>query len=305
MNFLVTGGSGFIGNNLVLKLSKKKNSKIYIIDYVKPSLKIKNVIYIKGNLKNFNVFNKINSKIDYIYHLAADLGVQKVIDNPIGSLSNNLLSTENIIKFAKKKKVKRVFFFSTSEVYSILNKRGKMEEDDSLVLPSINHPRTSYWLSKIYGEFLVIMSGLPYTVFRIFNMYGPNMKITHVIPSIFFGLKNKKTPVFQNPNHSRCFLFVDDGIKLILEALKPKYKNNIINIANPSEEIKIKNLVNKIQNILNIKKKVTFKNINNQSIIRRRPSINKILKLKKTKFKFTKLDQGLLLLKKYYEGKNF
>ena len=139
-----------------------------------------------------------------------------------------------------------------------------MEEDDSLVLPSINHPRTSYWLSKIYGEFLVIMSGLPYTVFRIFNMYGPNMKTTHVIPSIFFGLKNKKTPVFQNPNHSRCFLFVDDGIKLILETLKPKYKNNIINIANPSEEIKIKNLVNKIQNILNIKKKVTYKNINKQ-----------------------------------------
>ena len=84
------------------------------------------------------------------------------------------------------------------------------------------------------------------------------------------------------------------------------FKSNFFfNIANPSEEIKIKNLVKKIQNILNIKKKVTFKNINNQSIVRRRPSIKKIIRLKKTKFKFTKLDQGLLLLKKYYEGKNF
>ena len=64
-------------------------------------------------------------------------------------------------------------------------------------------------------------------------------------------------------------------------------------------------MVKKIQNILNIKKKVTFKNINNQSIVRRRPSIKKIIRLKKTKFKFTKLDQGLLLLKKYYEDKNF
>ena len=172
-----------------------------------------------------------------------------------------------------------------------------MDENDILTLPPIDHPRTSYWLSKIYGEFLTIMSGLPYTIFRIFNMYGPNMKTTHVIPSIFFKLRNKKKPVFQNPSHTRCFLFIDDGISLMLDALRPSYKNKVINIANPYEEIKVKDLVYKIKNILNIKKKVTFKNIKNQSITRRCPSIKKIKKLKKTKIKFTKLDQGLLLLK--------
>lgn len=302
MNFLITGGSGFIGKNLVLQLSKRKNAKIYLIDKIKPSFMKKNIFFIKGDIQNLNLIKKINFKIDYIFHLAADLGVEKIIKNPIKSLINNNLTAENIIKLAKTKKIKRIFFFSTSEVYSTLNKQGKMDENDNLMLPRLDHPRTAYWLSKIYGEFLTIMSGTPYTIFRIFNMYGPNMKTTHVIPSIFFQLKNKKRPIFQNPNHSRCFLFIDDGISLFLEALKPSYKNKIINIANPFEEIKIKDLVNKIKKILNVKKKVTYKNVNNQSILRRRPSINNI---KKTKIKFTKLDQGLLLLKKYYENKNF
>ena len=269
MNFIVTGGSGFIGKSLVLQLSKRKNTKIYLIDNNKPSFKRKNIFFLKGNLQNYNTFKKINAKVDYIYHLAADLGVQKVINHPIESLSNNLITTKNIIEFARKKKVKRIFFYSTSEVYSQLNKQEKMDENDILTLPPIDHPRTSYWLSKIYGEFLTIMSGLPYTIFRIFNMYGPNMKTTHVIPSIFFKLRNKKKPVFQNPSHTRCFLFIDDGISLMLDALRPSYKNKVINIANPYEEIKVKDLVYKIKNILNIKKKVTFKNIKNQSITRR------------------------------------
>ena len=305
MNFLITGGSGFIGKHLVSALSKRKNTKIYVIDKVKLFFKANNVFFIKGDIGKFKTLEKININIDYIYHLAADVGVQNIIKHPVKSLSNNLVTTENIIKLAKKKRIKRLFFFSTSEVYSLLNKNGKMDENDDLELPSINHPRSSYWLAKISGEFLTIMSGIPYTIFRIFNIYGTNMRTTHVIPSIFYLLKKKQKPIFQNPNHTRCFLFIDDGINFILDALKPSFKNQIVNVANPNEEIKIKDLVNKIKKILNNKKKIKYKSVNNQSIIRRKPSIQKIKKLKKTNFKFTKLDQGLLLLKKYYENKNF
>lgn len=304
MNFLITGGAGFVGRNLVNKLSSFKNVKIYVIDQVNYKFNLKNVFFIKADICNISNLKKINVKIDYIYHLAADLGVQKIVKFPLESLQNNLITTKNIIQFSKVKKVKRLFFFSTSEVYSSLNKYGEMREVDDLKMPSIHHPRSAYWLSKVYGEFMTIRSKVPFTIFRIFNVYGSNPKTTHVIPSIFHKLKNNKVATFENPNHSRCFLYIDDAIFFFIEALKKSFKNEIVNVANSTEEIKIKDLVPKIQKLLNNKKKIKFNKIKNLSISRRNPSIKKIKKLIKKKFIFTKLDKGLLLLKKYYENKN-
>ena len=303
MNFLVTGGSGFVGRNLVNALANIKNSKIYVIDKNIIKFEQKNVFFLKADINNINSLNKISVKIDYIYHLAADLGVKKVLKQPIQCLKNNTHIAENIVLFSKIKKIKRLFFFSTSEVYSLLNKKGKMEENDDIKIQTY-HPRTSYLLSKVYGEFLTITSKVPYTIFRIFNIYGCNRLSTHVIPSIFHKLKTKKQPTFENPSHSRCFLYMDDAIFIFLQGLKPSFKNQIVNVANPGEEIKIKDLVVKIKKLLNNKKKTKFEYVNNLSITKRMPSIKKLRQLIKTKIKFTKLDEGLLILKKYYENKN-
>ena len=303
MNFLVTGGSGFVGRNLVNALANIKNSKIYVIDKNTIKFEQKNVFFLKADINNINSLNKISVKIDYIYHLAADLGVKKVLKQPIKCLINNTHIAENIVLFSKIKKIKRLFFFSTSEVYSLLNKKGKMEENDDIKIQTY-HPRTSYLLSKVYGEFLTITSKVPYTIFRIFNIYGFNRLSTHVIPSIFHKKKKKKQPTFENPSHSRCFLYMDDAIFIFLQGLKPSFKNQIVNVANPTEEIKIKDLVLKIKKLLNNKKKTKFKKVNNLSITKRMPSIKKLRQLIKTKIKFTKLDEGLLILKKYYENKN-
>ena len=97
---------------------------------------------------------------------------------------------------------------------------------------------------------------------------------------------------------------MSDAIYFFVKALKPSFKNQTVNIANPNEEIKIKDLVNKIKKILSINSKIRYKNVKNLSITRRAPSILKIKKLIRKKIKFTKLDQGLLLLKEYYENKN-
>ena len=151
---------------------------------------------------------------------------------------------------------------------------------------------------------MTISSNVPYTIFRIFNIYGCNRQIKHVIPSIFHKLKTKKQPTLENPNHSRCFLFIDDAIFIFLQSLKPSFKNQIVNVANPTEEIKVKDLLVKIKKLLNNKKKIKFKYVNNLSITKRMPSIKKLKQLIKTKIKFTKLDEGLLILKKFYENKN-
>ena len=132
MNFLITGGSGFVGRNLVKEISNLKNTKVYVIDKKSYNFNLKNVFFIKADLGDLKALKKINIKIDYIYHLAADLGVQKIMKYPLWSLKNNLTTTENIIQLSKIKKIKRLFFFSTSEVYSLLNKHGKMSEKDDL-----------------------------------------------------------------------------------------------------------------------------------------------------------------------------
>ena len=77
-----------------------------------------------------------------------------------------------------------------------------------------------------------------------------------------------------------------------------------MNVANPTEEIKVKDLLVKIKKLLNNKKKIKFKYVNNLSITKRMPSIKKLKQLIKTKIKFIKLDEGLLILKKFYENKN-
>lgn len=304
MNFLVTGGAGFIGKKLVMKLSKIKNSKITVLDRNNYNFKKKNINFIKGNLENPKVVNKIRNNFDYIFHLAADLGVKKVIEFPIRSFNNNIITTQNIIKISKhQNKLKRLFFFSTSEIYTSLNNIGIMSENDKIIMPSIIHPRSSYWLSKITGEFLVIHSKMPYTIFRIFNIYGENMRNTHVIPSIFEKL-NKKKPVFENSSHSRCFMYIDDAINIFLLSIKNTFKNQIVNIANPTEEIKISHLVKQIQKILKKNKKIEFRNVENMSILRRKPSIKKLKVLIGRTIKFTSLKKGLNIVHKYYENKN-
>tara|TARA_Y100000816_G_C25624159_1_gene333094 strand:- start:4 stop:540 length:537 start_codon:yes stop_codon:yes gene_type:complete len=178
-----------------------------------------------------------------------------------------------------------------------------MSESDKIFMPLIIHPRSSYWLSKITGEFLVIHSNVPYTIFRIFNIYGENMKNTHVIPSIFKKLSEKK-PTFENSSHSRCFMYINDAIDIFILSLKNAFKNQIVNIANPSEEIKIGNLVKLIQKILKNNKKTRFRNVKNMSILRRMPSIKKLESLIGRKIKFTNLKKGLNILHKFYENKN-
>ena len=192
--------------------------------------------------------------------MAAELGVKNVITYPLKTFDINYDSTKNIIRFAKKnKRLKRFFFFSTSEVYSKLNKEGKMSEKDDLQLPNIQHPRTSYWFAKIIGEFLILHSNIPYTIFRIFNVYGSYTKTTHVIPSIFEKLKKKKKSIFQNPEHSRAFIYIDDIVKIFILSMNKKFKNQTLNVGNPSEPIKIRSLIKKISLITNTKKNIHLK----------------------------------------------
>lgn len=299
---LITGAAGFIGLHLAKKLSVY--CKVDLIDNffrAKKDDEFNEII----KKKNVNFFNydlskkiKIKKQYDYIFHLAAIVGVNNVISKPYNVLYKNFQFLENVIQFSlNQKRLKRIFFFSTSEVYagSIETKliRFPTPENQIISLPELSNKRSSYLLSKIYGEALCMHSGLPFTIIRPHNIYGPRMGYAHVIPELIKKiLKEKKFIVF-NPYHKRTFCFVDDLIDSLIKLMKknkPKYQ--IYNIGNPKEEIRIIDLAKKIMKQLKIKKKIYIKNLNNSSPVKRIPDVSRLKR--KIKFdKLTKLDQGI------------
>lgn len=310
---LIAGGAGFIGYHIADYL--KENYRITLIDNFsrgkfdkdfKILIKHKNL-----ELKKYDLLNKISLKknFNFIINLAAILGVEKVIRNPEKVLTNNILIQKNLIDFSKKNKnLEKFIFFSTSEVYagSVKNKLVKFPtpENSILSLLPLENQRSTYMLSKIYGEAMTIHSGLPFIVIRPHNIYGPRMGFAHVIPQlaekIFY--KNKKLIVY-NSNHKRTFFFIKDLVLIMRELLrKKKIKNKIFNIGSAADELTIFNLCKKIMNILKIKKKIIKKSIKNSSPTRRIPEtkfIKKNLNLKKN----TNLIKGIELTLKWYVEK--
>ena len=197
MKYLITGGAGFIGIKLVEELLKNKKNIVYILDNFSKNtgnknllgiLKNKNLKLIKRNLNDIENYLKIYN-FDYIYHFAAILGVKKVMDNPFITLKENIISTINLINFSKKqKKLKKICFTSTSEVYSYSLKKKIIQyptpENIDFLIPKDFNPRSSYLLSKIVGEYLLNYSKLNFIIFRPHNIFGPQMGFAHVIPQL-------------------------------------------------------------------------------------------------------------------------
>ena len=318
MKYLITGGGGFIGIKLVERLIKNKANKIYIIDNFSKKknnkdlskiLKNKNVKLIKKNLNQISDYLKIYS-FDYIYHFAAILGVQKVIENPFITLKENILSTINLIDFSKKqKKLKKICFTSTSEVYAYtlrkkLAKYPTPEDIDFLVSKDFS-PRSSYLLSKIVGEHLMNYSRLNFIIFRPHNIFGPQMGFAHVIPQLTKKiLKHKKRKIIiNNSKHKRTFCDIDFAIELIFNISHNKGLNRkTFNIGSPEKEISIIQLSQKIQKILNLKNQlISSTSQKDNSPERRRPDMSKSLHYTRQKHNFEKkLKEAVLWYKNYY-----
>ena len=318
MKYLITGGAGFIGFNLVKKLAKNKNNYIFIIDDLSKKtdnsdlshiLRKKNVKIIKKDLKKISDFLK-NYNFDYIYHFAAILGVQKVIDQPYDTLRENILTTISVINFAKKqKKLKKICFTSTSEVYAYtlkkkLTKYPTPEDTDFLISRDFN-PRSSYLLSKVVGEYLINYSRLNYVILRPHNIFGPQMGFVHVIPQLTKKIlrSNKKEVLINNPKHKRTFCSIDFAIELIFNIThNKKTSKKVFNIGSPQGEISIMNLAQQINKILGLKTKLIPSKIKKDgSPEKRRPNMKRGLAFTNHKHNFKKgLKETVLWYKKYY-----
>ncbi len=240
-NILVTGGAGNIGSSLVTKLSENKKNTIVVVDNLLTGQKSKipkkeNIIFIKGNVNNYNDISAIfhTFHFDYVFHLAAVVGVQRTLNNPLWVLED-IKGFENILNLSKNTHVKKVYFSSSSEVYGEPFEFPQNEHTTPL------NSKLPYAIVKNVGEAYLKSYqqefGLEYTIFRFFNTYGPNQSKDFVIPKfINLALQNKDISIYGDGLQTRTFCHIDDNIDTIINIhSNDLVKNDVINIGNNIE----------------------------------------------------------------------
>jgi len=317
---LIIGGAGFIGYHLATKL--KNNFKIDIIDDLsrgkfdndfKELLKNKNVKFFKRDLLA-NAATRFNTtkNYKYIFHLAAIVGVKNVLNHPFGVLSDNIELLKKAINIASKQiKLKRLIFCSSSEVYfGTLKNYGlsfPTKEETKLSLLDLKNKRGTYMLSKIYGEAMCVQSGLPFTIIRPHNFFGPRMGLSHVIPELLkktYTSKNKKINVF-SPKHKRNFCYIDDGVNLIISLVFDKRSlRKTFNVGSNAKDITMEKLANIIVKLSKKKLKIKRKKDVFESPPRRLPDVSKALKITSYKYNYNLID-GLIETLEWYKKNIF
>lgn len=254
MKILITGGAGFIGYHLTKKLAADGH-KVLILDnfsrgvedsFLKELHKCYGVELRNANLLSKSIVESVERDFDYIYHLAAIIGVENVLNHSYDVLSNNVILTLNAIDIARNQEhLKRFLFASTSEVYAGTLRYYGLEfptkEDTPLTVSDLMHPRTSYMLSKIYGEALLRQSNIPYTIFRPHNFYGPRMGMSHVVPELLRKAYNNenegKLQVF-SADHKRTFCYIEDAVEMITRlAISNDAEGEMFNVGNEKPEV--------------------------------------------------------------------
>jgi UDP-glucose 4-epimerase len=255
---LVTGGYGFIGSHLVERLIKDGH-KVTVLDdsstgrseNLSSSLYGVDLEVIKGSILDEEILEECVVRADYVFHLAAAVGVFNIVQNPLGSLLTNVRGTENVLSFSSKHG-KSVFLASSSEVYG-KNTADSLKEDSDRILGNPTVLRWSYSEAKAIDESLAyayfVEKNLQVRVVRFFNTVGPRQLGTYgmVVPRfIRAALMNEPLIIFGNGEQTRCFAHVSDVIDaIVLVAFAENTLGRVVNIGNDFE-ISINDLAKRI-----------------------------------------------------------
>lgn len=248
MRVLVTGGAGFIGSHLSERLLSSGHEVIVIDDLSTGS--IENIVgcrdyesytFHQDSIFNSALMTKLIGACDTVFHLAAAVGVKKIVDFPVQTIETNVAGSEVVLRLAAAKK-RRVIFASTSEVYGKSTKFPFSETDDIVLGPTTN-TRWGYACSKAIDEFLALAYAremqLPVTVVRLFNTVGPRQTGQYgmVVPSfVKQALSGGPVTVYGTGEQSRCFGHVFDVVDAFMAILgNPATDGEIFNLGNTKE----------------------------------------------------------------------
>lgn len=254
MQYLITGGAGFIGSHLAERLLEK-GEQVVLLDNLSTG-SMENIRHLKDSdrldyhldgIENRQVLAELVDDADVIVHLAAAVGVKLIVESPVRTIETNVNGTQMILEAASKKK-KLVLIASTSEVYG-KNTNVPFHEDADLVLGATTKGRWSYAASKALDEFLALAywreKKQPVIVVRFFNTVGPRQtgRYGMVLPNfVKRALEGTPIEVYGDGQQSRCFCDVRDTVESLLRLLPlDRAVGEVINIGN-TEEVSIENL---------------------------------------------------------------
>ena len=319
---LITGGAGFIGLHLANRLLDIGHEVVITDNFSRavrdPELvgfgKRKNAKIVEVDMLNKNSVLKLGTSFEVIFHLAAIIGVAHVLARPYAVLVDNIGMLSNVIALAKKQTLlSRLLYASTSEIYAGTQARFNLDiptsEEAALAVSNLRHPRTSYMLSKMYGEAMCLQSELPITIFRPHNVYGPRMGLSHVIPELCqkaIETEIKGELEVYSTDHTRTFCYVSDAVEqLISMSLSIDCQNETLNLGSQSPEISIGDVAKIILNVVK-REDLKLKGLppSSGSPSRRCPDMTKTTDLIGFSAKVS-LDDGIEKTFKWYEDKVF
>jgi len=266
VNYLVTGGAGFIGSHLSESLILR-GDQVTILDDLSTGLvrnlsDIKNKVkFEQGNILNKTLIDKLVAESDYVVHLAAALGVFNIVNKPLESLKTNLQGSEIVLEACDKYR-KPVLIASTSEIYGKNDKVPLNEEDDRI----IGHPLKSRWsyseakaVDESLAYFYYLENKLPIRIVRFFNTVGPR-QVGHygmVVPRfVTAALKTEPLSVYGSGDQIRCFCHVTDAVKALLLVMDSDTAvGQVFNVGNNSQ-ISIMDLAKKVLKITGSKSSI-------------------------------------------------
>jgi len=249
---LVTGGAGFIGSHLA-EAYLNKGHDVYVIDDLSTGSK-ENIRHLEehphyqgrfhatfDSVLNYDVFLELVGTCDIIFHLAAAVGVQYILDNPLSSLINNIRGAEIALELCSKFR-KKIIITSSSEVYG-KHANAPLEETADCVYGSSDKFRWSYAATKLIDEILALAyfrkKGLHAVVVRLFNTVGPRQTGQYgmVIPRfVKQALRNEPITVYGDGSQTRTFTHVNDVVEAFMRlAQVPEAAGQVINIGGTLE----------------------------------------------------------------------
>ncbi len=258
MRALITGGAGFIGSHLADHLLDRGDQVVLLDDL--STGRLTNIEHLNdrtgaefvlGSILDAELIDEVASRVDAVFHLAAAVGVNLIVEKPLESLMTNIRGTETVIEMTHKYN-KRLLVMSTSEIYG-KNTSDSLSEEDDRILGSPLKSRWSYSEAKAIDEILAYTywreKGLETVIIRLFNTVGPRQTGSYgmVIPR-FVGqaLRNEPITIFGDGNQTRCFCHVGDVVEgLVALSEHPKAFGKVFNLGG-GKEVSIRELAERV-----------------------------------------------------------
>ena len=258
MNVLITGGAGFIGSHLAEKMLALGHGVIVVddlstgsMDNIHHLLKEPGFQFVRESVRNATTMTAMVDRCDVVFHLAAAVGVQLIVDDPVHTIETNIHGSEVMLNLANKFR-RKIVVASTSEVYG-KNSKVPFKEDDDTTLGSTRFTRWSYACSKMVDEFLALayheQYGLETIICRFFNTVGPRQTGQYgmVVPRfVRNALADQPIEIYGTGRQSRCFCNVADVVDALVKLIAcPAAVGEVINIGT-TEAVTVEELADKI-----------------------------------------------------------